>query len=58
MQGRLYASLLVQRLEENKAEGVDFATLTRLAEFYGVSRIDDLFQMTEEERRALRLALA
>jgi len=48
----------LRRLEDNKAEGVDFATLTRLAEFYGVSRIDDLFQMTEEERRALQLALA
>ena len=46
----------LRRLEDNKAEGVDFATLTRLAEFYGASRIDDLFQMTEEDRRAARIA--
>ena len=48
----------LRRLEDDKAEGVDFATLTRLAEFYGVARIDDLFQMADEDRRTLRLALA
>ena len=48
----------LRRLEDDKAEGVDFATLTRLAEFYGAARIDDLFQMADEDRRTLRLALA
>ena len=46
----------LRRLEEDKAEGVDFATLTRLAEFYGAARIDDLFQMTDDARRAARIA--
>ena len=48
----------LRRLEDDKAEGVDFATLTRLAEFYGAARIDDLFQMADEDWRTLRLALA
>jgi DNA-binding Xre family transcriptional regulator len=46
----------LRRLEDDKAEGVDFATLTRLAEFYGVARIDDLFQMADEDRRTARVA--
>ena len=47
----------LRRIEENKAEGVDFSTLTRLAEFYQVTTIDDLFQIVDE-RLALRLAVA
>ena len=47
----------LRRLEGGRVEGVDFDTVTRLAEFYGVSRLDDLFQMIDE-RRALCLALA
>lgn len=47
----------LRRIEDNKAEGIDFATLTRLAEFYETNQLDDLFQVTDE-RRTLRFATA
>jgi len=47
----------LRRIEEDKAEGVDFSTLTRLAEFCETTTIDALFQIVDE-RRALRLVVA
>jgi DNA-binding Xre family transcriptional regulator len=47
----------LRRIEANEAEGVDFATLTKLAEYYGAQNIGDLLSF-EDARRALRLALA
>jgi DNA-binding Xre family transcriptional regulator len=47
----------LRRMENNEAEGVDFATLVKLAEYYEVSSIGDLLSI-EDVRRALRLALA
>ncbi len=47
----------LRHLEEGEVKGVDFATVTKLAEFYGAGRIDDLFQMVDERRTRL-LAVA
>jgi DNA-binding Xre family transcriptional regulator len=47
----------LRRIEADQAEGVDFATLTKLAEFYGAQNIGDLLSI-EEARRTLRLAMA
>jgi DNA-binding Xre family transcriptional regulator len=38
----------LRHLEEGDVKGVDFVTITKLAEFYGASRIDDLLQMVDE----------
>lgn len=38
----------IRRLEEDRAEGIDFSTLARLASFYGVAMIDELFEMTDD----------
>ena len=46
----------LRHLEEGEVKGVDFATITKLAEFYGASRIDDLFQMVDERRTRLLAA--
>lgn len=47
----------LRRMENNEAEGVDFATLGKLAEFYEATNIGELLSL-EDVRRALRLALA
>ena len=46
----------LRHLEAGDVKGVDFSTVTKLAEFYGASRLDDLFQMVDE--RLSRLAVA
>jgi DNA-binding Xre family transcriptional regulator len=42
-------------IENNKAEGVRFDTLTRLAKFYGVKRLGELleFDLTEENENPI-----
>jgi DNA-binding Xre family transcriptional regulator len=47
----------LRRIEGNEAEGVDFSTLSKLAEFYEVSNIGDLLSI-EDVWRTLRLASA
>jgi DNA-binding Xre family transcriptional regulator len=47
----------LSRIETNQAKGVEFATLVKLADFYGVSDVGELLSL-EEIRRALRLAAA
>jgi DNA-binding Xre family transcriptional regulator len=47
----------LSRIENNKAKGIEFDTLVKLADFYGVSDIGQMLSL-EEIRRALRTALA
>lgn len=47
----------IRRMESGEAEGVDFATLSKLAEFFEVSGIGDLLSL-DDGRCTLRLALA
>lgn len=47
----------LSRLESGQAQGIEFATLAKLAAFYGVSSTNDVLSL-EDARRALRLALA
>lgn len=47
----------LRRMESNEAEGVDFSTLSKLADFYQASNIGDLLTL-EDVRRALRAAAA
>lgn len=39
----------LSNIENNKMKGVTFDTLARLAEFYGVTKIDDLLELTTEQ---------
>jgi hypothetical protein len=43
----------VSRIENNKAKGIEFDTLVKLADFYGVEDIGQMLSL-EEIRRALR----
>jgi DNA-binding Xre family transcriptional regulator len=47
----------LSRLENGQVKGIEFATLVKLAEFYGAQSTNDLISL-EDARRALRLALA
>ncbi|NJM06014.1 helix-turn-helix transcriptional regulator [Candidatus Gracilibacteria bacterium] len=43
-------------IENNKAEGVRFDTLTRLAKFYGVKQIGELLEFAEENSNPILVA--
>ncbi len=47
----------LSRIESGKAKGIEFETLVKLAEFYGISNTNELISI-EDARLALRLALA
>jgi transcriptional regulator with XRE-family HTH domain len=47
----------LSRIENNQVQSVEFATLIKLADFYGVNEIGELLSI-DELRRALRTALA
>jgi transcriptional regulator with XRE-family HTH domain len=47
----------LSRIENNQAKGIEFATLAKLAEFYGISDASALLSI-EDARRALQLAAA
>lgn len=47
----------LSRIENNQAKGIEFATMAKLAEFYGIASTGDLLSL-EDARRTLRMALA
>ncbi|NTU79093.1 MAG: helix-turn-helix transcriptional regulator [Chloroflexales bacterium] len=47
----------LSRIENNQVQSIEFATLVKLADFYGVKEVGELLSL-EEIRRALRTALA
>lgn len=47
----------LSRIENNQVQSIEFATLVKLADFYGVKEVGDLLSL-EEIRRTLRTALA